>query len=110
MMLSGKASADQPTSVKAWISLETNTAGQQQFVGLAGAAEAFDARFELVGERRGGGGTSHVTQGGTVRITPGHPVRLSQLSFGDLANVPHYSIKLRLYRAEYLVGTAEIAK
>ena len=110
MTLSATVSADEPTSVKAWISLETNAAGQQQFIGLASAVEAFEARFELVGERRGGGGTSHVTQGGTVRISPGHPVRLSQLSFGDLASVPHYSVKLRLYRGEHLVGSAEIAK
>jgi hypothetical protein len=60
--LAGTASAGSAPMVKAWISLEPTAGGHQQFVGHASAAESFEGRFELVGERRGAGGSSNVTQ------------------------------------------------
>lgn len=90
--------------------MEPDATGRPHFVGYVSADHAFAGRFELVGERRGGGGTSNVRQGGSVLAGDGETVRLSQLSFGDLSAVPHYVVHLRVYRGDQLVGTAEIAK
>lgn len=94
--------------MKAWITLEPAPGGHQQFVGHASATEPLEGRFELVGERRGAGGVSNVMQSGSVRITANQSVRLSQLSFGDIASAAHYSVRLRVFKGDEIVGSAEI--
>jgi hypothetical protein len=108
--LTGTATAKEVEPVKAWISLEPGAGGHSQFVGHASATEPFEGRFELIGERRGAGGVSHVTQGGAVRISDGQSARLSQLSFGDVATATHYSVQLRILKGDKIVGSAEITK
>lgn len=94
--------------MKAWISVETDAAGRQQFVGHASDSEAFEGRFELVGVRRGAGGSSNVSQGGSVRLAPGQTARLSQMSFGNITDAHQYSVHLRIFQNDRLVGSAEL--
>lgn len=96
--------------MKAWIALEPDAGGAQHFVAYVQAERSFSGSFELIGERRGGGGTSSVKQGGSIQVAAGQAARLSQMSFGNLATIPHYAIRLRVFSGESLVASAEIDK
>jgi len=96
--------------VKVWISAEPDAAGGSLFVGYASADSALTLRYELVGEKRGSGGRSSVSQGGRVAVAPGLAARLSQVSFGRLGESDHYSIHLRVYDGEDLVAETALDK
>ncbi|MCW1431497.1 curli-like amyloid fiber formation chaperone CsgH [Novosphingobium sp. JCM 18896] len=96
--------AAQPEPVKVWIAAEPVAGGGEVFVGYASADSALTLRYQLVGEKRGSGGHSSVSQGGQVAVTPGSAARLSQVSFGRLGESDHYSIHLRVYEGVELRG------
>lgn len=76
----------------------------QIFVGHVQSPKRFIARYELIGEKRGPSGNSVVRQGGQVAVEANKPARLSQVSFGTLRANDHYSVHLRLFDGDKLVG------
>ena len=102
----GAAGQGEKAHVKTWIEVEQGAAGQQRFVAYLSSDERFAGQYELVGEKRGAGGTSVVRQGGRVAAEPGRPTRLSQMSFGG-TSADKYSIRLKIFVGGKLVGEAE---
>ncbi|MEJ5979505.1 curli-like amyloid fiber formation chaperone CsgH [Novosphingobium sp. PS1R-30] len=86
-----------------WIAAEG-----QLFVGHVKSPASFVARYELIGEKRGPSGNSVVRQGGQVTIEANRPAHLSQVSFGALGASDHYSVHLRVFDGEQLVGETVI--
>jgi hypothetical protein len=103
------AGAGKP-AVKGWIAVETDAAGRQVFVAYASADQAFSGRYHLSGEKNGSGGTAKVQQGGDARLPPGTPRRLSHVSFGSLQPSDHFTVRLRLFEGDRLVGESELKR
>lgn len=110
LFLLGAAPTTEPAKMRAWIALEADADGSQHFMAYVQTDRPFSGRFELIGERRGGGGTSRVTQGGSIQAAAGQTVRLSQLAFGNLAAIPHYAVQLRVFAGENLVTSSQLVK
>lgn len=102
--------AKETGTVRTWIALEAEAEGAQRFVAYASADRKFLGRYELSGEKHSGTGKSRVQQAGRVVIAPDAPVRLTELSFGKLQGADHYTVQLRMFEQDRLVGEAILTR
>ena len=82
----------------------------KQFVGYVTAPQPFEGRYELTGEKIGVAGNARVKQTGAIKAAPHQAVRLSHIAFGSIAADDHYTVQLKIFRGNELVGHAEIIK
>ena len=104
------AQAAAPLVIDASILVEDAPNATKQFVGYVTAHQPLEGRYELTGEKIGVAGNARVKQAGAIKAAPHQAVRLSHIAFGSIAADDHYSVQLKIFRGNELVGHAEIIK
>lgn len=103
------AQAAEP-QLEARILVENAPNASKQFVAYVTAQQPFEGRYELIGEKKGVAGNARIKQAGAIKAAARQAVRLSHLAFGSIAADDHYSVHLKIYHGNTLVGEDQINK
>jgi hypothetical protein len=82
-------------------------AGQLTIQPIINSPKQETLHYELVSAKHGKSGVSKTSQSGSAQTQAGRPLSLATLKLG-LSNSDHYTITLRVYAGDVLVGVDEI--